>query len=37
MWIAEFDRPPFWSVVANWGEYKIPVDGGGGGHNRQTK
>ena len=35
MSIVEFDGPPSWSERANWGEYKMPVGRGGGGHSRR--
>ena len=38
MSIVEFDGPPYWSPDferANWGEYKMPVGRGVGGHSRR--
>lgn len=38
MSIVDFDEPPYWSPDfdrANWGEYKMPVGRGVGGHSRR--
>ena len=40
MSIVESDGPPSWShdaCMRYWGEYKIPVGRGGGGHGRREK